>query len=165
MPYLRGLGERWMRREVTVAQEHFASRLLEGRLLALARGWNKGPGRRSVLACPSGEQHTLPLVCFGLVLRTRGWRNIYLGADTPPSTVHMAADTVAADMIVMSAVSNDRFAPIARDLQGLARRRPVLLAGGGATPELAAELGVERLAHDPATAAAGVSRRFAIDGM
>lgn len=104
-------------------------------------------------------------MCFGLVLRTRGWRNIYLGADTPPSTVHMAADTVAADMIVMSAVSNDRFAPIARDLQGLARRRPVLLAGGGATPELAAELGVERLAHDPATAAAGVSRRFAIDGM
>ena len=90
---------------MSIAQEHFASRLIEGRLLALARGWNKGPGRRAVLACPPGEQHTLPLVSFGLILRSRGWRNIYLGAETPPSTVHMAADTVSADVIVMSAVN------------------------------------------------------------
>ena len=33
MPYLMSLGDRWARREVTVGQEHFASRLLEGRLL------------------------------------------------------------------------------------------------------------------------------------
>ena len=162
MPYLRTLGERWARQEITVAQEHFASRLVEGRLLALARGWNRGPGKRAVLACPSGEQHTLPLVCFGLVLRSRGWRNVYLGADTPPSTVHMAADTVAADVVVMSAVSSDRFAPIARDLMGLSRRRPLVLAGGGATPELAAELDVQCLHDDPATAAETLSRRFVL---
>jgi DNA-binding transcriptional MerR regulator len=161
IPYLRTLGERWARREVTVGQEHFASRLLEGRLLALARGWNKGPGRRAVLACPSGEQHTLPLVCFGLVLRTRGWRNIYLGADTPVSTVHMAADTVDADMVVLSAAASDRFAPIEKQLRGLARVRPLMLAGGGATPELAAELDLECLTDDPATAAEAISRRFA----
>ena len=162
MPYLRELGERWARGEVSVAQEHFASRLLEGRLLALARGWNKGPGRRAVLACPSGEQHTLPLVCFGLVLRSRGWRNIYLGADSPPSTVHMAADTVDADVIVLSAVSSDRFAPIAGQLRGLARGRELVLAGGGATPEVAAELDVQCLTDDPATAAEALSRRFVI---
>jgi methanogenic corrinoid protein MtbC1 len=162
MPYLRTLGERWARQEITVAQEHFASSLVEGRLLALARGWNRGPGRRAVLACPSGEQHTLPLVCFGLVLRSRGWRNVYLGADTPPSTVHMAADTVAADVVVMSAVSSDRFAPMARDLMGLSRRRPLVLAGGGATPELAAELDVQCLYADPATAAETLSRRLVL---
>ena len=160
MPYLRDLGERWARREVSVAQEHFASRLLEGRLLALARGWNKGPGRRAILACPSGEHHTLPLICFGLVLRSRGWRNIYLGADSPPSTVHMAADTVDADVLVMSAVSDDRFVPIVRDLKGLARRRPLVLAGAGATPELATELEVACLNDDPASAAEGLSRQF-----
>jgi DNA-binding transcriptional MerR regulator len=160
MPYLRSLGERWARREITVAQEHFASRLIEGRLLALARGWNRGPGRRAVLACPPGEQHTIPLVCFGLVLRGRGWRNIYLGADTPPSTIHMAADTVSADVVVMAAVSNDRFAPIERDLRGLSRKRPLVLAGGGATAELAAELDVQCLVDDPATAAEGLARRF-----
>jgi MerR family transcriptional regulator, light-induced transcriptional regulator len=163
MPYLRQLGERWARRQVSVAQEHFASRLIEGRLLALARGWNKGPGRRAVLACPPGEQHTLALVSFGLILRSRGWRNIYLGAETPPSTVQMAADTVAADVVVMSAVSADRFAPIARDLRALAHRRPLVLAGSGATPELAAELDVQCLHEDPATAAEALSRRFVLE--
>jgi DNA-binding transcriptional MerR regulator len=160
MPYLRQLGERWERQEVTVAQEHFASRLVEGRLLALARGWNRGPGRRAVLACPSGEQHTLPLVCFGLVLRTRGWRNIYLGADTPASTVQMAADTVDADVVVLSAAASDRFVPIEKQLRALARARPLMLAGGGATPELAAALDLECLTDDPATAAEAMSRRF-----
>jgi MerR family transcriptional regulator, light-induced transcriptional regulator len=163
MPYLRQLGERWARRQVSIAQEHFASRLIEGRLLALARGWNKGPGRRAVLACPPGEQHTLPLVSFGLILRSRGWRNIYLGAETPPSTVQMAADTVAADVIVMSAVSADHFAPIARDLRALAHRRPLVLAGPGATAELAAELDIRCLQDDPATAAEALSRRFVIN--
>jgi MerR family transcriptional regulator, light-induced transcriptional regulator len=165
MPYLRQLGERWARRQVSIAQEHFASRLIEVRLLALARGWNKGPGRRAVLACPPGEQHTLPLVSFGLILRSRGWRNIYLGAETPPSTVQMAADTVAADVVVMSAVSADRFAPIARDLMAMAHRRPLVLAGGGATSDLAAELDVECLQDDPATAAETLSRRFVINDM
>jgi MerR family transcriptional regulator, light-induced transcriptional regulator len=162
MPYLRELGERWARKEITVAQEHFASRLIEGRLLTLARGWNGGPGRRAVLACPSGEQHTLPLVCFGLVLRTRGWRIVYLGADTPPSSVHMAADTISADVVVLSAASSDRFVTITKELRGLARRRSLVLAGRGATPELATELDVQCLHDDPATAAATLSRRFVL---
>ena len=160
MPYLRDLGDRWVRGKISVAQEHFASRLIEGRLLALGRGWNRGPGPRAVLACPSGEQHTLPLVCFGLVLRTRGWRIVYLGADTPPSTLHMAAETVSADVIVLAASSSDRFAPIVSELRGLARRHSVVLAGQGATPELASELDIVCLHDDPTTAAESLSRRL-----
>ena len=44
LPYLRDLGERWARGEASVVQEHFASNLLRGRLLALARGWERGTG-------------------------------------------------------------------------------------------------------------------------
>ena len=35
LPYLHELGERWVRGEASVAQEHFASNLLRGRLLGL----------------------------------------------------------------------------------------------------------------------------------
>jgi MerR family transcriptional regulator, light-induced transcriptional regulator len=160
MPYLAGLGDRWARNEVSVAQEHFASRLIEGRMLALARGWNRGPGHRAVLACPSGEEHTLPLICFGLILRNRGWRNVYLGADTPTSSVHMAADTIGADVVVLAAVSSDRFAPIARELAPLAARHNLVLAGRGAGPELATELDVRCLSGDPVSAAEALSRRL-----
>ena len=42
VPYLRELGEGWERGEISIAQEHFASHLLRGRLLGLARGWGRG---------------------------------------------------------------------------------------------------------------------------
>lgn len=160
LPYLHDLGERWSRQEVTVAQEHFASRFIEARLLALARGWNKGPGHRAVLACPPGEQHTLPLLCFGLALRARGWRNVYLGADTPPSTAHMAADTIDADVVVMSAVSPDKFDAISAELKALARGRRLVLGGAGATPEVAVALEVTCLHGDPIAAAESLSRQL-----
>ena len=82
-PYLHELGERWRSGEASVAQEHFASNLLRARLLALARGWERGEGRTALLACAPGEQHDLPLIIFGLALRGRGWRIVFLGADTP----------------------------------------------------------------------------------
>jgi DNA-binding transcriptional MerR regulator len=162
MPYLADLGDRWARNEVSVAQEHFASRFIEARMLALARGWNRGPGHRAVLACPTGEEHTLPLVCFGLILRNRGWRNVYLGADTPPSSVHLAADTVDADVVVLAAVSSDRFAALERELAALAARHNLVLAGRGAVPELAAELDVQCLSGDPVSAAESLSRRLVL---
>ena len=83
MPYLHELGERWKRGEASVADEHFASNLLRGRLLGLARGWDRGLGPRALLACAPGEQHDLALIIFGVALRERGWRITYLGPDTP----------------------------------------------------------------------------------
>ena len=72
MPYLHDLGERWQRGELSVAQEHFASNVLRGRLLGLARGWGRGAGPRALLACPEDERHDLGLIAFGLALRERG---------------------------------------------------------------------------------------------
>jgi len=157
MPYLREVGDRWAAGDIDVAQEHFASRLLEGRLLTLARGWNKGPGPGAVLACPPREQHTLPLICFGLVLRTRGWRNVYIGGDAPLGSVAMAADTIDANLIVLAATTTERFEPVLDQLTRLASRWRVVIAGAGATPEVAARAGVEYLTDDPATAAERLS--------
>jgi len=161
LPYLRDLGQRWARGEIGVGEEHFASRLLEARLLSLARGWNRGPGPRAVLACPPNEHHTLPLIGFGLALRGRGWRNIYLGADTPPSALHKAANTVDATLIVLPAVTPKRFDAIAKDLRALARTRRLILAGAGATPAVAAHIGVDALRQDPITAATALSNTLA----
>ena len=55
LPYLHRLGERWEAGEVSVAQEHFASNLIRGRLLGLAQGWGQGQGPRALLACVPGD--------------------------------------------------------------------------------------------------------------
>ena len=72
IPYLAELGERWEHGTVSVAQEHFASNVIHGRLAGLARGWGSGHGPRAVLACPPGELHDLALMVFGIVLNRRG---------------------------------------------------------------------------------------------
>src|ERR1700730_15606962 len=67
LPYLTELGERWASGTASVAQEHFASNLIRGRLAGLARGWGNGHGPRAVLACPPGELHDLAPMGFGVL--------------------------------------------------------------------------------------------------
>jgi DNA-binding transcriptional MerR regulator/methylmalonyl-CoA mutase cobalamin-binding subunit len=133
IPFLRELGKRWERGEITVAQEHFASSVLRGRLLGLARGWDRGIGPRVLLSCAPGEQHDLGLVAFGLALRARGFRILYLGADTPIESVAEAARAAHPHAVVVSAVSAERFKEIAGALRELAAEYPVYLGGAGAT--------------------------------
>jgi hypothetical protein len=108
LPYLHELGERWASGEASVGQEHFASQLIRGRLLGLARGWDRGSGPRALLACAPGEQHDLGLIVFGVALRARGWRITYLGQDTPLETLAESARSLGPLAIVISSVSPDR---------------------------------------------------------
>ena len=133
IPFLRELGKRWERGEITVAQEHFASSILRGRLLGLARGWDRGIGPRVLLSCAPGEQHDLGLVAFGLALRARGFGILYLGADTPIESVAQTARAAHPHAVVVSAVSAERFKEIAGALRELAAEYPVYLGGAGAT--------------------------------
>jgi DNA-binding transcriptional MerR regulator len=132
LPYLAELGARWERGEASIAQEHFASSLLRGRLLGLARGWDRGTGPRAVLACAPHELHDLPLIVFGLALRERGWRITYLGADTPLETTAEAARTLEPQLVVISASAGGRLNESLDGLRTLGRNVPLALAGPGA---------------------------------
>src|SRR5829696_3773890 len=111
VPFLHDVGDRWERGELSVAQEHFASNLLRGRLLGLARGWGSGGGPRALLACPPGERHDLGLIVFGLALRNRGWRIDFLGSDTPTASLVEAAHAIQPALLVMSAAAEEHLAP------------------------------------------------------
>jgi methanogenic corrinoid protein MtbC1 len=132
VPYLHDLGDGWERGEVSIAQEHFASNVLRGRLLGLARDWGRGLGPTALLACAPGEQHDLGLIAFGLALRARAWRIVYLGPDTPLETVAEAARLASPACVVISSIdptsirrNRDQIAELARDYR-------VCLGGAGA---------------------------------
>ena len=158
LPYLHDLGLRWERGEASVAQEHFASNLLRGRLLGLARGWAEASGPRAVLACAPGELHDLPLIIFGLALAARGWAITYLGPDTPISTIDEIVDGREQALVVISAMNAERFRAVQVEVNELAKGLRVGLAGAGATRELASATGVSLLLdEDPVTAAERVA--------
>ena len=156
LPYLQELGARWERGEASVAQEHFASGLLRGRLLGMARGWGRGLGPLAVLACLPGEQHELGLISFGLALHEHGWRIVYLGADAPVETVAEVSAGLDPRLVVLSAVSVElveRSLPALRELAG---QRLVALGGPAArhAPEID---GILQLRGDLVTDVARVS--------
>jgi MerR family transcriptional regulator, light-induced transcriptional regulator len=152
LPYLRELGERWARGEASVGQEHFASNVLRGRLLGLARGWDAGGGPRALLACPPGEQHDLALIAFGLGLRDRGWRITYLGPDTPFETLVETASGLEPDAVVLAGSTAARFEGGQAALRRLSGVAPVWVAGAGATAGLASAAGAQLLDVEPLAA-------------
>jgi MerR family transcriptional regulator, light-induced transcriptional regulator len=153
IPYLRHLGERWERGEITIAQEHFASNVIRGRLTGLARGWGDGHGPRAIVACPPDELHDLPVLIFGIVLNRSGWRIDYFGASTPVDDLVRLVGRSRPELVVMAATTTDRFDPILGELARLAAVAALAIAGAGATQHIADEIGARLLAGDPVSAA------------
>ena len=153
VPYLHRLGERWEHGEITIAQEHFASNVIRGRLAGLARGWGDGHGPRAIVACPPDELHDLPLLIFGVVLNRNGWRVDYFGASTPVGELIRAAVRSRPELVVVAATTTERFAANLDDLARLAAVAPLALAGAGATQDLADAISARLFSGDPVTAA------------
>ena len=161
LPYLRELGERWERGDVSVAQEHFASNLVRGRLVALSRGWDRGEGPRALLACIEGEQHDLPLLAFGLMLRSYGWRICYLGATTPLTSIAETARVIEPAVIVLSGTVEGAFDDVSpRALRELGRLASLYLAGAAADATLARRVRAGSLDDDVVAAARGLRARL-----
>lgn len=157
LPMLRELGEGWQSGQVNVAQEHFATAILRGRLAGLARGWGQRSGPRALLACPPGERHDLPLVMFGLLLARRGWSISFLGADTPVAAIGSAVAAQHTDVVVLSTIDAGRLDAVAAEVRELAARVRVVLAGPGADQQTAARCATELLAGDLVDAADEIS--------
>jgi DNA-binding transcriptional MerR regulator len=153
LPTLDEVGDAWERGALDVSQEHFASNLIRGRLLALARLWGRGAGPLALLACAPGEQHDIGLLAFGLALRTHGWRILFLGADTPTDTVQETASSCDPALVVIASFDSALLEAEAAGLRTLARHRPVALSGPGATVELCRRLELRRLDGDVIAAA------------
>jgi DNA-binding transcriptional MerR regulator len=158
LPALAEIGRRWQAGEADISQEHFASNVIRGRLLSLARLWGRGAGPLALLACAPGEQHDISALAFGLLLRSHGWRILFLGANTPLPTLKATAQITGPAAIVLVT-----FDPALLDTEGNALRQlgriaPLFLSGPGATADLAHRTRVRRLEGGLIAAAEEVAR-------
>ena len=158
VPYLHAVGERWQRGELSVGQEHFISNVIRGRLLALSRGWDRGVGPRAVLASAEGDQHDLPVLLFGVLLRTHGWRITFLGADTPVASLAETVRAVRPDIAVITGTVQGVFEPLVEQLREVAREAPLYLAGPAADDDLARRADAMHLDGDLVEATSRVRR-------
>jgi MerR family transcriptional regulator, light-induced transcriptional regulator len=154
LPAMAEIGSRWAAGHVSVAQEHFAASVVRGRLLAISRGWGSGMGPLALLACPPGEHHDIGLIAFGLSLRSRGWRIVYLGQDTPLDTIAETVRRLAPALVVMSVATPEPLASAIPGLADVAALVPVWVGGSGASEEMLSRAGAHFLEERPTAAAA-----------
>ncbi|MEO2058299.1 MAG: MerR family transcriptional regulator, partial [Thermoleophilia bacterium] len=90
-PALAELGRRWADGEEVVVAEHLLSAATERRLAARLSAARRPRGPIGIVACPTGERHSVGALCLSVLMARDGWRISFLGADTPLAE----ADTVA----------------------------------------------------------------------
>jgi MerR family transcriptional regulator, light-induced transcriptional regulator len=121
------------------------------------RASHRGAGPRALQACVPGEAHDISLIAFGLVLRSHGWRIVFLGADTPLSTLAQTAQATQPQLTVLSIFEPTLLGQHASALRRLAKALPLALSGPGASDALCKRLRIRRLDGDLVTAAHAVA--------
>lgn len=103
-PGMAEIGERWIRGEIGVSQEHRASyetldalSKLQGEILI------KPPtGASVVFACPGEELHEIGLRCAANIFESEGWQTHYLGARTPAQAILAAVRDLRPTAVALS---------------------------------------------------------------
>jgi DNA-binding transcriptional MerR regulator len=158
IPYLRDLGERWAAGTVTVAQEHFASNLIRGRLLGLAGDYGAGGSSTAVLASMPREAHDLGLILLGILMARRGWQVTFLGANTPFETLETSVRSLRPTLVVLATVDEALFHEHSDAVAALAAWTPVAVAAP-VDKQAVAATGAEPLIGPIAEVASSLARR------
>ena len=98
------IGDLWYQSKATVQQEHFASALAHRRLDALIAA--TPPPTRSetiLIGCTVDEQHTFTPLLLALLLRRRGYKVVYLGANVPNQRFKETLLSIKPNLVILSA--------------------------------------------------------------
>lgn len=104
IPVFREIGLRWESGAVDVGVEHLATSAVR-RWIARRLGTTPAQSLAApvLLAAAPGNEHTVALEAFGLLLDRRGRPVCLLGANTPTSSILVAARSVVAGAVVVTA--------------------------------------------------------------
>ena len=149
-PAMLELGQRWHDGTIATTTEHFASSYVQGRLralLSLAGQHRRSPG--VVVACAPLDQHELGALMLAVMLRRRGYRVTYVGANTPVADLAIMARDTRPLALMVSASTQESLNELRAKRDLLASAAPIVVFGGpvfNADPSAAEELGGHYLA-------------------
>ncbi len=167
-PAMREIGERWARGAIRVAHEHIATATVS-RVIGAAYGRMPPPqapprGYAIVSAAPD-EHHQLGVWIFTTLLERRGWKTLFLGANTPAVDLLAIVREQPPDLVALSVTMPLSLLSIQTLLEELRaiQAQPWLMIGGLACstfPSYANTLAADRVGGAANTAADHISARW-----
>lgn len=136
-PAMRRVGDLWHRGEISVAQEHVASRAALESLAALRAALHPYETHGKVAVCCAVEEdfHELPVHLAALTLEALGWEVVNLGTSTPFFALAEAVERFTPRLVCVAATilgGLDRAAREYWELSAMARRYGASIILGGA---------------------------------
>lgn len=156
-PAMRELGRMWHLGEVNVAEEHFATATTLSAMTQLAAlsPASARNGKTVLAASVAGNNHEIGIRMVADYFEFAGFRVIYLGPNTPPEDLAVAAVDFRTDVVCLAATLPAHLMTV-RDtifqIRSACPRRLFVLAGGGAfagCEGLAVEHGADSCANTP----------------
>ena len=124
-PALREVGDRWHRREMSIAQERIASNCARRQLISLLHTFNSvAKGAAVVFATLSGERHELGILMYATIAASLRLRTFYLGPDLPAEEVARCALKINAMAVAISLVDRDQLEATLAQLHALRGQLP-----------------------------------------
>jgi len=92
-PFLERIGILWITNHINPAQEHLVSNIIRQKLVAGIENTNSHleVNKTAMLFLPEGEHHELGLLFIHYLLKSRGVKVLYLGANVPIKDVEFVA--------------------------------------------------------------------------
>lgn len=135
-PAMREVGELWHREEISVTQEHLATRTAIAAIYKLRNALPIPDMKNSLAMCCAmeGDLHELPTILAQIAIENEGFEVINFGASTP---LYCMADEVvqhAPDIVCISATVINDLERLTRDYKDFRERTanlkiPILLGG------------------------------------
>lgn len=136
-PLCRRIGDGWHVGEITIAQEHMATRVVEQVLDRVIRALPVDPRAPAVVVSTTvGDRHEVGALLAATACALEGWRVTYLGADVPAAEIAGAALDTGARLVAVSSVYPGG-SVLAAELEQLRAALPshvaIVVGGAGAT--------------------------------
>ncbi|MEO8623612.1 MAG: cobalamin-dependent protein [bacterium] len=146
VPLLRRVGDEWHAGDMSIAQEHLISSLLNDIVAERIRSFAAPNGApRILITTPAGERHAIGALLVGVAAAIEGWNVLDLGVDLPADEIADAAIAAGVRVVAVSVVFVEHRHVVLAELSRLRSRLPhtvsIIVGGAGAgtlAPELSA---------------------------
>jgi MerR family transcriptional regulator, light-induced transcriptional regulator len=102
VPAMARIGDDWSTGDLSVAEEHRATEIVERILATIDQRRPGRPRGTVVVAAPAGEHHGLPVAMAAAALREDGWSVEVLGRDLPTDALLDFVSVVVPDLVVLT---------------------------------------------------------------
>jgi MerR family transcriptional regulator, light-induced transcriptional regulator len=133
-PFLEKIGILWLTNHINPAQEHLVSNIIRQKLIM---GIEKSESyininKTLLLFLPEGEHHELGLLFMHYLLKIRGFKVLYVGADIPLKDLQFVVETKKPDLLythLTSVASNFNFDKFLVSIHARFPKNQLLISG------------------------------------